>query len=229
MQKKIKISLILNSIIVAFTLFATTCMIFGFRFMSGNSTVLSAENLLAFKFFTVDSNVLMGILSAVFVVYEILLLKGKVNKIPFILYIFKFVMTVGVALTFATVAFLLGFIAPGGYFSLFVDSNLFFHLLIPLLSIISFIFFEPNDLIRFKHSFLGLIPMGIYSIFYTINALAHLENGKVSYEYDWYGFAQGGVAIFPFVILGMILATYLICFLLYIGNKKLAKIGLKEE
>lgn len=73
--RKLKISLVLNIIIVLFTVIAIIMMFTGFGFTNGEEPVLETTKLGMFKFFTVDSNLLMGIVSLIFVIYEINILK----------------------------------------------------------------------------------------------------------------------------------------------------------
>ena len=54
------------------------------------------------------------------------------------------------------------------YFAYFMNSNLFMHLITPLLCIISFIFFEPAKL-SFVESFTGICPMILYAFYYIPN------------------------------------------------------------
>ena len=100
------------------------------------------------------------------------------------------------------------------------NSNLFLHLIIPVLSIISFIFFEKTNKIKFKYVFLAVIPTFIYSLLYLINVLIHIENGKVSPTYDWYYFLQNSMNNIFIVMPFMLICTYLIGLLLYKLNKK---------
>ena len=99
------------------------------------------------------------------------------------------------------------------------NSNLFYHLIIPVLSIITFVFFEKNNKINFKDTLYGLLPVIVYSFFYVTNILIHMENGKVSPIYDWYWFVQNGV--WTIIIVGslMLLITYLISLGLWKLNK----------
>ena len=150
-------------------------------------------------------------------------MKNRINEIPKWLYLLKFVATTSTTLTMMIVVLFLGPVAPTGYFSLFVNSNLFFHFLAPLIGVIVFIFFESTNKISFKEMFLGLIPTVLYGLYYLINVLVHMENGVVSYEHDWYGFAQGGVPSIIFSIVLMHVSTLVIAFLLYFFNKKKAK------
>ena len=64
-MEKHKVSLLLNILIAIFVLFATIAMIVNFHFM-GDGDILSVSSLEAFKFFTVDSNILMGIAALIF-------------------------------------------------------------------------------------------------------------------------------------------------------------------
>lgn len=218
-KKSIKISLVINLIIVLFTIIASIIMFTGIKIMEGEP-ILETTKLGMFKFFTVDSNLLMGIVSLIFVIKEKALLEGKIDEIPASLYIMKLVSTVGVALTFLVVFCYLGPIASGGLISLLKNGNLFFHFLIPLLSIINFIFFEQTDKLKFKYSFIGILTALVYAIFYLINVLIHIENGKVSPMYDWYWFVQGGLWQAIIVLPLMLVITYIISLLLWKFNRK---------
>ena len=88
-----------------------------FSFLGGISSI---------KMFTVQSNILTGIVAIVFVVFEVLVLLKKKEKLPPWLLTLKMVTTTGVALTFFVVAFFLSFIAVAqgySYFILFRNIN----------------------------------------------------------------------------------------------------------
>ena len=219
-KNNLKISLILNIIIVLFTIFALIVMFNGFKFMHGYDIVLESTSLSMFRFFTVDSNMFMGITSLIFVIDEVNLLKGYKKEISRNHYILKLMGTSGVSLTFFIVFAYLGPISKGGILSMLMNSNLFFHLIIPLLSIITFIFFERNNKLSFKYSFYGIIPTLIYGLYYIINVLIHVENGKVSPIYDWYWFVQNGIWTAIIVVPIIFLISYIISLLLWKFNKK---------
>ena len=67
--------------------------------------------------------------------------------------------------------------------------------------------------------------MILYSIFYTINVLIHLEAGKPTTIYDWYGFVQGGIGTIAIVLPVMLISTYAISYLLWYFNKKLLSLN----
>ena len=67
-MKKIKISLIINIIIVLIVIIGNIFMFTGIKFMPGGS-LLEVSKIEMFKFYTVDSNILIGIISLIFIIY----------------------------------------------------------------------------------------------------------------------------------------------------------------
>lgn len=218
--RNIKISLIINIIIIILTIIASIIMFTGFKFMHGYETVLESTRIGMFRFFTVDSNMFMGIIALLFVIEEKKLLDGKINEIPVKMYILKLMATTGVGLTFLVVFMYLGPISEGGIPSMIMNSNLFFHLIIPVLSMINFMFFERTSKLKFRYSFCGVIPMIIYAVYYLINVLIHMEDGKVSPIHDWYWFVQNGVWTALIVVPMILVFTYMISLVLWRANKK---------
>lgn len=224
---KVKISIVFNILIFILTIMSTIMMFTGFKFMHGNDLVLESTKLGMFRFFTVDSNILMGISAILFAIVELKLLSGKLKEIPKKFYILKLMATTGVALTCFVVFTYLGPITKGGVGRLLMNSNLFFHLVTPLLSIITFTLFERTNSLSFKDSFYGMLPTFLYEIYYLINIVIHMENGKVSPLYDWYWFVQNGVWTAVIVAPLMLLITYGLSFVIWKLNKKKAYQSLK--
>ena len=216
-----KLSLFYNCLIFILTVISTIIMFTGYKFMHGVEPILETTKLGVFKYFTVDSNIFATIISFFFICVYIRLLKGKIEDIPKRLYILKFMATVGVTLTFSVVFLYLGPISKGGISKLLQNSNLFFHLVIPLLNIIDFIFFIKIDNVKYKYAFYGLIPMLLYGCFYMTNILLHIEYGKISTKYDWYWFVQNGLWTMAIVIPIIIIFTYLLSLILIVLNKKI--------
>ena len=226
MEKKQKIALILNIVIF---LLAVIGSIFCFGEIYLVYTKPLDHGIRLLKFFTVQSNVLAGIVSLVYIIF--LLRNKKTNKpIPTFVNILKFIATIDLIITFLVVALFLGFIVEEGYFSLYVNANFFFHLAIPVLNFISFIWYEERPKFKFCYTAFGLIHLVLYSVFYLIVVLTHYQDGAVPLFYDWYGFAQLGLGmafVCAIVVLGL---GYLVAFLLYkINNKKVASIDKLKE
>lgn len=218
--KKLKISLINNMIIAILTVVACIIMFTGFKFMKGYDPVLESTKLGMFRFFTVDSNIFMGLVVLIFGIEEIKLLKGKIEDISSKMYTLKLVATAAVGLTFLVVFAYLGPISKGGIPSMLMNSNLFLHLIIPVGSILNFVLFERTNKIIFKNVFCSMIPSGIYAIYYVINIVSHMENGKVSPIYDWYWFVQNGVWTIIIVAPLMLVITFMIGLIIWRLNLK---------
>ena len=85
------------------TLATFAIVVSGFKFMRGYEEPAELTGLQAFGYFTVQSNVFMAMVSFVFAIKEIKILKGKIETIPFKYYIFKMIATTAIGLTFCTV------------------------------------------------------------------------------------------------------------------------------
>ncbi|MGM9850038.1 MAG: Pr6Pr family membrane protein [Bacilli bacterium] len=212
---KKKLSLILNIIIVILTIFASFLMFTGIKITHGAEPILETTKLGMFKFFTVQSNMFMGIMSLVFFIKEI-----RNKEITKNMYRLKLMSTTAVSLTFIMVFTYLGPISKDGVISLLQNSNIFFHLVIPVLSIITLTLFERTDKLEFKDTLYGLIPTFLYSTMYITNVLIHTENGKVSPKYDFYWLVQNGIQ--SYIIAGILipLLTYIISLALWKLNKR---------
>lgn len=171
--------------------------------MTDNSGLsLTASKIQALRYFTVDSNILMGIASAFMAIAQIQVVKGKRKNIPTALYVFKLASTVGVAVTMLVTVFYLGFVIPTGFFSLFYHSNFIMHLAVPVLSIVVFVLYEKTTSIALKHNLFSYIPLVLYGIYYAIATFSHMKNGVIEKGYDWYQFFQLGtqsvLLVYPF-------------------------------
>ena len=222
MKPREKISIILNSLIFIITLFATIAMIIGFKFM-GQFEVLSERNFKSFKYFTVDSNVFAGLVSLAFVIYKFTASGKNHSKLPRVFYILKLAATTGVTLTMMVTVFYLAPTSDSNFFGYFMNSNFFMHLITPLLCIISFIFFETAEPQKLAMSITGIIPMMLYSFFYTPNIFLHLDNGNVDRTYDWYNFLAAGAQSILYVVPILYVITWIFALGLWALNRKLAK------
>ena len=212
----------LNLVVFAFTVFAFVAMFTGFQFM-GKNEAFSALGLSAFKFFTVDSNILAALTALVLVFFEADILRGKRTSIPKWLHLLSLAATTGVTLTMMVTVF---FLAPTVTYNplyLFANANLFMHLVTPLLCIVQFVFFERETKITFPESLWGVCPMVLYALFYVPNVFLNQVNDRALPEYDWYGFFFAGLNTGWIVLPLIMVITWGFSLLLWFGNKKLAK------
>lgn len=216
-MEKLRTAYRLNLILVFFVLLSTLWMMSG---ITGGP--LSAGKLAMFRFFTVDSNILMGIIALLAALEQRKVLKGRKERVSPATYVLLLTGTVGVTLTMlVTIFFLEPTMAPQfGLFGLFAGSNFFLHLFNPVLSIVNFLRYEKTAEMGRIHTLTGIVPMLLYGVYYTVTAVVHSANGVVQAGYDWYGFLAAGVNSAFFVLPGVILFTWLISWGLWKLNRK---------
>lgn len=172
------------------------------------------------KFFTVDSNILMGIIALIVGLNE--RLKNEISKS---MYILKLVGTSSVALTMLVTVFYLTPTTASiyGLFGMYHKSNFLYHLVVPILSILVFILYERTNKIKLKEIFWGLVPISIYSIYYVYETLTHINNGVIQKGYDWYGFFIFGMRSVVIVLPIILIISYIINYVLWKKNKRKEK------
>lgn len=176
------ISLILNLLIFAFTAYAVSTFYTGTG--SGNMTVQGTQS---FRFFTVDSNILAAVMSAVMLVYNIKRIKNINAEIPQAVRLIKFMSTVAVTLTMITACFFLSTVYS--LETMISGSCFFLHLITPLLAIFACTVFEADRKMSFKQMLSGLVPTIVYGTVYVIMVLI-LGKANGGWE-DFYSFNSG--------------------------------------
>ena len=191
-----KASLVLDIIIAVMVFYAWARMIFQW----GDNGTISAGGFRNLRYFTVLSNLLMAAASILNIVYTII--ARKLNKeVPSWVSKLKYAGASAVALTLLVVLLFLCpvFHVPG----LYSGANLFMHLIVPLIGGLSFVL-GGNGKIGFKDSFISVVPMLIYGIWYIGNNLIN-GIGEWPDTNDWYGFLSWGwipgLIIFALLIL----------------------------
>lgn len=171
-----------------------------------------------FKPYTIDTNVLNGIVSFMMATFNIYNLIYDKDELPRFLVVGQLISTVGVTVTLMTVIF---FLAPtqymtfGGFIWLFMDDMFFFHLLNPILSILNFIFINKRYELNNKEILTGMLTTIVYSFVYFYNVII------IKTWSDFYGFTFGGkMYMAPVSIVVMYLVTYLFSYLLVKFNKE---------
>lgn len=123
-----------------------------------------------FIYYTTNSNVFTLITSGLFAIFSIKALKqGDMNIIPKWTRVLKLMSTCCLTITFIIVITVLAPVHEGGYMHmLFEDELLYYHLLCPVLSIISFIFLENNGSLNTKNCLMAVLPTLVYAIISVI-------------------------------------------------------------
>ena len=154
----------------------------------------------ALRFFTTLSNILCAA--------ACLLMALAINAggIPEWIWMLKYIGTAAVTVTMLTVLF---FLAPsfgkGALKVLLSGTDLFMHLITPLLALVSFCVFEKRGM-TFCQSLWGMLPVVLYGPVYLYKILFALPEKRWD---DFYGFNKQGK--WPVAFTGMVIGTFLIC------------------
>jgi len=210
------LSLILNCAIVLMVAFGLVTRLLRWDFMKTNEP-MEGKGAAIFRFFTTDSNIFAALASLIMAVSEAAVLRGRAEALSPAVCIIKFAATSSVTLTFmVTVCFLTSQVEKP--LSLFHNSGLFFHLLVPIAAIISFVFTENGGALPFGVTVCGALPAVIYGFYYMARVLTHLTDGKPDREYDFYNFLNGKKERVPAAMAVVFLASYVFSVLLWLGN-----------
>ena len=130
-----------------------------------------------------------------------------------------------VALTFLIVAAFLAPMYPG--LNLYENSNLWFHLILPLAAMLEFILLKTQQRIPFKYAVFSALPALVYGIGYLANILI---NGKGEWPdtNDWYGFLNWGYPVGIAIFAVIVLMNFGMAALMRFVNNKLNKHGKRE-
>ena len=193
-MKKDRIRLVCN-ILLAVTVFVVWILSFFFW----RDSTLGGNGWSDLKYFTVESNLLVGVVAVLWLVLR--LVKGR-EGVPIWLSYLKYLSAAAVFVTFAVVVAFLGPLY--GYGRMYYGSNLFFHLLIPLAAIAEYLFFEERS-VSFRASLFAMIPPVLYGIGYLTNCLINGVGSWETVRNDWYSFLEWGygvgIAIFAVICL----------------------------
>lgn len=163
-------SVILNALIVLINI---VCVILALK---------ALEPKILFRYFTVLSNLLCAAASIA------VLIAWTAGALPLWVVILKYVGTVAVAVTLVTVFAFLGPVS-GEWKHLLSGADLFWHLICPLLAIVSFCAFDHRVRFGFAWVLLGVLPVVLYGVFYLTRVVLLPEGKRME---DFYGFNKNG-------------------------------------
>ena len=216
-QKREKIALLLNVLIVAFAVTGTIMMLF-FR---SNDPTLQSKGVANLKYFTVLSNEACGIVA---VVCLVLRLRGKRQPM-----LAKLTAAAAVGLTFLTIAAFLGPLY--GMLKMYRGANFFFHLVLPLTAMAEFVLSSDEEVeeestgtsesreIPFGWTFFTMIPVLAYGAAYLTNILVN-GVGVWPDSNDFYGFVNWGLPVGIGIFAVLLLVTWGIACTLRAAHKK---------
>ena len=192
------LSLILSSLLVIFV-FISIVM----NLLSTPTEQVREVGLKTFRMFTVLSNMFVAITAAMSIPFAVDGIRQKNYHLPRWIVNLNFSSVTCITLTFIISVCLL---APrSGFVEMMIaGSFLFMHTLVPIISILSFLFINTYHNVKFKTTFYALIPVLAYAVTYLISVIAiGEENGGWR---DHYHFQELMPWYFIFVI--MMLFTF---------------------
>ena len=210
MNKKEITALILNGILIVVGVL-------------GMINVIKFYGASTFIYYTVDSNIVCLISSILFFVF--MLIKKNITEIPFFVMVLRFMATVCLTVTFVVVVAYLApvrvWIPEGTYLDnlkilLFKDDMLYQHLLAPVISFISFAFFEGDRRLNKKKTiWYGAAVTLVYGAIMIILNLLKIVDGP----YPFFRIYENPV-VYSIVMIVIILMSYLFGRFILLLNQK---------
>ena len=205
------VSLLVNAFIFVVVYVAWTRLFFRFS-EQGVPVGIVRESLRWLKYFTVLSNLLMGLSSLLYLFGTTLMLCGVIRRVPGFIRMLKYMATVSLMLTFCVV---IAWIGPAtGFRHAYTGVNLWFHLIVPLAAALDFMLLDRTGRLPFAATLGAVVPALLYGGWYLGNILKNGAAGN-----DWYGFAAGGPATMPMVFAAVLLADWVLALLLWLPRR----------
>ena len=154
------VNLIFSSLIV---IFVFICIIV--NLLNEPTALVEEVGLKTFRMFTVLSNMLVGVTSAMTIPFAVDGIIKKNYHLPRWIVALTFTGVTCVSLTFLVALTALS--AYAGFAKMMLTgSNLYLHTIVPVMSIISFLFINAYHNVKFKTTFIATIPVFIYATTY---------------------------------------------------------------
>lgn len=186
------------SLVCNLTVLIATSVVTVLYFTVGQNELESAYR---FLFFTTYSNYLAALAAGLVAVCDVLILRGKMTTIPRAITLLKYAGVITLTLTFITVVVLL--IPTYGVARLWGGTGFHMHFAAPVLTFISFMFFEPHCKIRLPETLWGVLPVVIYGLVYYAQVMIFKAWP------DFYTFNRGGKWYISMSVI--FIGSYLMC------------------
>ncbi len=174
-------------------------------FTAKDGDALAARGFASLKFFTVDSNIFAGTVAFLWILSE---RKGSYRAVTDLL---KLASASAVGVTFLTVITFLGPLY--GYENMYHRANFFFHLVIPLLAMSEYVFFNERGL-SVKQCLICPVVVIVYGIGYILNLFVNgFEKG------DFYGFVSWGFGTGLVIFAVICLVSFVVGLILMVLNR----------
>lgn len=161
---------------------------------------------MSLRYYTVQSNLFAGVVALIALFYQ-----GKATKVM------KLMSATATGLTFAVVLFFLGPLY--GHWRMYKNANLFFHLIVPLLSLLDYVLLTDAPK-KMKWRVISAVPTVIYGLAYVLNILINGMGGRYPNNNDFYRFLRWGWGVALLIYAAIVLLSFGIACLLFEINRK---------
>lgn len=159
------LNLICSSIIVIFVFISLVI-----NLLAQPTELVEEVGTKTFRMFTVLSNMLVGVSFAMTIPFAVDGIRQRNYHLPRWIVTLTYASVTCISLTFLVALTILS--ASVGFDIIMLDgSNLLLHTLTPIVAIVAFLFINVYHTIKFKFTFLAMLPMFIYAMIYLVFAI----------------------------------------------------------
>lgn len=162
-----------------FSVFIVACIFVAIvmNLLKAPTELVEEVGIKTFRMYTVLSNMFVGITISMTIPFAVDGIRHRNYHLPRWIVNLIFVSTTCITLTFIISLTLLS--AFAGFMEIMLTgTNLFLHTIVPILTIVGFLFINTYHNVKFKATLYALIPISIYAIIYLISAIfIGQENG----------------------------------------------------
>lgn len=185
----------------------------------------------SFHLFNIDAATILTLFAFISIPFNIIgIIKCK--RLPTAIYVLKLV---GTASILTSMVFSIGVLGYMNGFDLnaifggfdFLSPTVYLNLVIPVIAIIGFVFFDHTEKAIFPVVFFALIPASLYASFYQANVMQQIQ--EFNGTYDWYNLQSLGQTGAVIALAIMIVASLVIAIIIYLLNRLLGKAFFKAE
>jgi hypothetical protein len=138
--------------------------------LAAPTEIVEEVGLKTFRMFTVLSNMLVGVASAMTIPFAVDGIRQRNYHLPRWIVNLTYMSVNCISLTFLVALTILS--PRAGFAQIMIDGkNLFLHTVVPIIAIVSFLFVNAYHTVKFKTAFLAILPVFIYAMVYLISAI----------------------------------------------------------
>ena len=169
MQKTHSLNSWLNPIFSLVTV-VLVCIAVVINLLATPTEIVEEVGVKTFRMFTVLSNMFVGVTAAMTVPFAVDGIRERNYHLPRWIVNLTFSSVSCVTLTFLVA---LAILSPrAGFIEMMLDgSNLLLHTIVPVIAILSFLFINIYHTVKFKTTFLAVLPVFIYAMVYLVSAI----------------------------------------------------------